>query len=349
MKNLLFVGLLILATMLAACGPPDQASGGGEGNGGDSGGEAEQAAADTPTAVVLATPTPRPAPDTPTPRPTAAPLESAPADEEGEEGDAAAEADEGAGDAEAESEAAAESEAPAPMAEEMVEIPAGTYTIGQDGSKPKNGPAHEVELAAYEIDRFEVTNDEFARFVEETGYTTYAESQGSKSWQDAAADKGNHPVVYVTWDDAVAYCDWAGKRLPTEEEWEVAARGEDGRLYPWGDEFPGDEAVAEFGNLYETGLRSTFPVGAFEQGVSPFGLYDVAGNVREWTSSAFLPYPGAAADADPFFGEDKRVHRGGGWFDGQDGEVVTTYNRNAGPPETSANDDIGFRCARDGS
>ena len=341
MKKLLFVFLLVLLMALVACGPPDQAPGGGD-TGGDSGAaggdSSSQASADTPTPVVLATPTPRPAPPTPTPRPspTPAPLESAPA-EEGE-GDEAAEAN------------ASETEAEmAPIPEDMVMIPAGTYTVGQDGSKPKNGPAHDVDLAAFEIDRFEVTNDEFARFAEESGYTTYAEGQGSKSWRDAAPDKGNHPVVYVTWDDAVAYCEWAGKRLPTEEEWEVAARGEDGRVYPWGNDFPGDDAIAEYGNFYETGLRSTFPVGGFEQGVSPFGLYDTAGNVREWTASAFLAYPGAAADADPFFGEDKRVHRGGGWFDGQDGEVVATYNRNAGPAETSANDDIGFRCARDAS
>ena len=80
---------------------------------------------------------------------------------------------------------------------------------------------------------------------------------------------------------------------------------------------------------------------------SPYEVFDVAGNVREWVEDAFLAYPGAAADADPFFGDENRVNRGGGWFDGQDGELVTTYNRNAGPPETSANDDIGFRCARD--
>jgi formylglycine-generating enzyme required for sulfatase activity len=231
--------------------------------------------------------------------------------------------------------------------ENMVEIPAGPFTMGQDGSKPKNGPAHEVDLPAYLIDRFEVTNDDFTVFVEATGFTSYAESNSSKNWRDAAVDKGNHPVVYVTWDDAVAFCEWRGARLPSEAEWEKAARGEDGRTYAWGNDFPADDAVAEFGNFYETGLRSTFPVGAFEQGKSPYEVYDVAGNVREWVEDYFLAYPGAAADADPFFGEENRVNRGGGWFDGLDGELVTTYNRNAGPPGTSANDDIGFRCAKD--
>jgi iron(II)-dependent oxidoreductase len=224
----------------------------------------------------------------------------------------------------------------------MVEIPAGPFTMGQDGSKPKNGPAHSVDLPAYEIDRFEVTNEEFAWFAEQTGYVTYAEENSSKNWQDVAEGKGNHPVVYVTWDDAKAYCEWAGKRLPTEAEWEKAARGDDGRVYPWGDEF-----VAENGNFYEGGIRGTTAVGSFPGGSSPYGVEDMAGNVREWTADYFLPYPGQTEDADPFFGEENRVNRGGGWFDGLDGELVTTYNRNAGPPGTSANDDIGFRCARD--
>lgn len=341
MKKLLFVFTLLLALFLAACGPPEQAGGGADTG---EGGGAAQESANTPTPVVLATPTPRPAPPTPTPKPTPtpAPLESA--EETEEEGEAATEgetAEEGGEEAEA------AEPAPAPIPEDMVLIEAGPFTMGQDGSKPKNGPAHEVDLPAYEIDRFEVTNDEFARFVDETGYVTYAEENSSKNWRDAAEGKGNHPVVYVTWDDAQAYCDWAGKRLPTEAEWEKAARGDDGRVYPWGDEYPSEDQVDQFGNFYETGLRSTFPVGAFEQGASPYGVHDMAGNVREWTADFFLPYPGQTEDADPFFGEENRVNRGGGWFDGQDGELVTTYNRNAGPPGTSANDDIGFRCARD--
>ncbi|NJN93487.1 MAG: formylglycine-generating enzyme family protein, partial [Anaerolineales bacterium] len=112
--------------------------------------------------------------------------------------------------------------------------------------------------------------------------------------------------------------------------------------YPWGNDF-----VPENGNFYEGGIRGTTAVGSFGAGASPFGVEDMAGNVREWTADDFVAYPGAAADADPFFGTENKVNRGGGWFDGEDGELVTTYNRNAGPPATSANDDIGFRCARD--
>jgi iron(II)-dependent oxidoreductase len=229
-----------------------------------------------------------------------------------------------------------------PKFDDMVLIEAGPFTMGKDGSKPKNGPAHEVDLPAYEIDRFEVTNDEFAWFVEQTGYSTYAETNSSKNWKNAAEGKEHHPVVYVTWDDAKAYCEWAGKRIPTEAEWEKAARGTDGRTYPWGNDF-----VADNGNFYEGGIRGTTAVGSFAGNASPSGVMDMAGNVREWTADFFNAYEGEAADGDPFFGEENRVNRGGGWFDGEDGELVTTYNRNAGPPGTSANDDIGFRCARD--
>ncbi|MCB0224662.1 MAG: formylglycine-generating enzyme family protein [Anaerolineae bacterium] len=328
MKKLLLAVALTLAIFLVACGPPEQNA--ANGGSSDSSAPAEEAAA-TPTQVVLATPTPKPAPPTPTPRPapTIAQIESA------AESEAEAESTDEAGAAETEA-------ASGPLFEDMILIPAGPFTMGQDNSKPKNGPAHEVDLPAYEIDHFEVTNDEFALFTEQSGYVTYAEQNSNKDWRDAAQGKGNHPVVYVTWDDATAYCEWAGKRLPTEAEWEKAARGDDGRVFPWGNEF-----VAENGNFYEGGIRGTTAVGSFAAGASPFGVEDMAGNVREWTADYFVAYPGQAADADAFFGEENRVNRGGGWFDGEDGELVTTYNRNAGPPGTSANDDIGFRCARD--
>jgi formylglycine-generating enzyme required for sulfatase activity len=320
MKKLFLVMTLLLAIFLVACAPSGPGEGGGET------GAVKEGPADTPTPVVLATPTPRTAPPTPTPRPqpTPAPTEAPEATKEGE------------------GEATEAAPAAGPLFEDMVLIPAGPFTMGQDGGKPKNGPAHQVDLPAFEIDRFEVTNDEFAQFAEQAGYLTYAEQNDKKSWRDVTEGKGSHPVVYVTWNDAVAYCEWAGKRLPTEAEWEKAARGDDGRAYPWGNEF-----VAENGNFYEGGVRGTTAVGSYGAGASPYGVEDMAGNVREWVQDYFLAYPGAAADADPFFGEENRVNRGGGWFDGEEGEVVATYNRNAGPPDISANDDIGFRCARD--
>lgn len=349
MKKLLIIVILLLAAFLTACGPPPQAGGGTEG--GSQGGATPAGPANTPTPVVLATPTPKQAPPTPTPKPaptkaptkepTKAPTTAAPAAATTEAQGAATTEATTAATAEATTAATAEA-AQASISEDMVTIPAGSFTMGKDGSKPKNGPAHKVELPAYEIDRFEVTNDDFAAFVQATGYKTYAEQHSSKNWKDAAEGKGNHPVVYVTWDDAKAFCEWAGKRLPSEAEWEKAARGDDGRIYPWGNNF-----VAENGNFYEGGIRGTTAVGSFHAGASSYGVEDMAGNVREWTADDFVAYPGAAANADPFFGKENKVNRGGGWFDGEDGELVTTYNRNAGPPGTSANDDIGFRCARD--
>ncbi len=343
MKKLLFAVTLILALFLAACGPPEQ-NGGGSSGGDSSSSGGEQAAGPTATPVVLATPTPKPVPPTPTPRPiptkaptnTPAPLESAPEEEE-----PAAEGSEEEAPV-VEEEPTPEPEVVGPLFDDMVLIPAGSVMIGQDGNKPKNGPAHNVDLPDYEIDRFETTNDEFAHFSDATGYVSYAEENSSKHWRDAAEGKGNHPVTYITWDDALAYCEWAGKRLPSEAEWEKAARGDDNRIYPWGSDF-----AAENANIYEGGLRGTTAVGSFPGGASPHGIEDMAGNVREWTSDYFLAYEGAAADADPFFGEENRIHRGGGWFDGQDSDLVSTFNRNAGPPGTSANDDLGFRCARD--
>lgn len=276
----------------------------------------------TPTAtqIVLATPTPKPAPATPTPKPSFTPLPTSKV------------------------ESTATSFA---IAEDMVLIPAGTFTMGQNGNKPKNTPAHAVDLPIYHIDRFEVTNDEFARFVKSSSYVTYADMNSTtknnlQNWSEAAKGKGNHPIVYVTWNDAQAYCQWAGKRLPTEAEWEKAARGTDGRIFPWGNKFESGR-----GNFYESGIRGTTAVGSFHDGASPYGVEDMAGNVREWVADEFLPYPGQSSTADRFFGKPHRVHRGGGWFDGADEDVITTYNRNAGPADTSANDDIGFRCAKD--
>lgn len=220
----------------------------------------------------------------------------------------------------------------------MVLIPAGPFIMGSDTDEPDETPRREVDLPAFEIDIFEVTNAQFAVFVEETGYKTDAEKSGDMSWRDFYTEgKDNHPVVKVSWFDAVAYCQWAGKRLPTEAEWEKAARGTDGRIYPWGNEWDPTKA-----NSYEAGIRDTTAVGSFGAGASPYGVYDMAGNVWEWTADWYLPYPGSTY-RDPFYGERFRITRGGGWFD--EAPQLRASNRNSTSP-TAANDDLGFRCAR---
>mgnify|MGYP001821087491 FL=1 len=221
----------------------------------------------------------------------------------------------------------------------MVEIPAGAFTMGQDDGGREDRPAHDVDLPAYEIDKFEVTNADFAVFVEATGYESDAEKQGKKSWRDSFKEgREAHPVVKVTWNDAVAFCEWAGKRLPSEAEWEKAARGTDRLRYPWGNEWDPSKA-----NVKETGLRSTAVVGSFGAGASPYGLEDMVGNAWEWTSDWYEAYPGNTA-GDRYYGEQCRVTRGGGWFD--DEPQATTFNRNCGVPDKTINDDLGFRCAR---
>lgn len=222
---------------------------------------------------------------------------------------------------------------------ETVEIPAGLFTMGDDGTDPNEAPAHGVELPTYYIDQFEVTNADFAIFVEATGYQTEGERRGDKkTWRTYLEGRENHPVVKVTFGDARAFCEWMGRRLPTEEEWEKAARGTDQRSFPWGDLWDTTRA-----NVKLTGLRGTAAVGSFPSGASPYGVEDMAGNVWEWTNSPYVAYPGSTYQ-DPQYSPDARVTRGGGWFDDQ--KQVSTTNRSAALPQT-ANDDLGFRCVAD--
>jgi formylglycine-generating enzyme required for sulfatase activity len=220
----------------------------------------------------------------------------------------------------------------------MVDIPAGPFTMGADRGNPDEGPAHQVDVPAFKIDKFEVTNADFAAFVKATGYQTDAENRGaSRVWRDEYKEgKDNHPVVRVTWNDAVAYCKWLGKRLPSEAEWEKAARGPEGFRYPWGNDWDATKV-----NGKESGLRGTTAVGSYPP--NGYGLFDMAGNVWEWTADWYQPYPGNSTP-DQFYGEKFRVVRGGGWF--EEGPQLVTYNRNAADPNTTANDDLGFRCAK---
>ncbi len=219
----------------------------------------------------------------------------------------------------------------------MVEIPAGAFTMGSDKGSPESGPAHQVDVPAYKIDKFEVTNADFKKFVDATGYRTDAEKAGDKNWSAFAAGKDNHPVVKVSWNDAGAFCQWAGKRLPAEAEWEKAARGTDQRAYPWGNDWDPQKA-----NVKESGLRGTTAVGSYPAGASAAGVMDMAGNVWEWTSDLAKPYPGNTT-ASKLYGPNLYIIRGGGWFDEK--AQVASYYRNSAVA-TTANDDLGFRCAQ---
>ena len=304
MKKIYLISLVLLLVLATSCGGGGTPAPGPAGEGTPSG-----AAVATPTPIqIVPTPTPKPLPPIPTPIPTPTPAP-----------------------------AGAEAPTVPPVAEMMVEIPAGEFTMGNDGGDDDEKSAHTVTLEAFELDKFEVTNADFARFVEATGYQTEAEKAGEAGWRAYAEGKDDYPVVKVTWNDADAYCQWAGKHLPTEAEWEKAARGTDGRLYPWGNEW--DPAKA---NTKESGFRGTVTVGSFAEGVSPYGVFDMAGNVWEWMADWYQPYPGSTYQSD-YFGEKFKGTRSGGWF--QEANLVTTSNRSATDP-SAANDDLGFRCVR---
>lgn len=219
----------------------------------------------------------------------------------------------------------------------MVQIAAGTFTMGSDAGNPDSKPPHPVEVQAFLLDQYEVTNADFRKFVEATNYQTDAEKANDKPWTAFAEGKDNHPVVKVSWNDAKAFCEWAGKRLPTEAEWEYAARGTDGFAYPWGNDFDVKKV-----NGKDSGIRGTTAVGSYPDGASPFGVLDMAGNVREWTAEVAQPYPGNSTPSK-LYGNELYIVRGGGWFD-MDSQL-TTFFRNSGTAAT-ANDDLGFRCAQ---
>ncbi len=195
-------------------------------------------------------------------------------------------------------------------------------------------PRRKVNLPGYYIDKYEVTNEQYKQFVDAAKHTPPEYWEGGK----IPAGKGKHPVVFVTLDDAKAYAKWAGKRLPSEAEWEKAARGTDGRIFPWGNKYKRKRA-----NTDEARKRGTTPVGAFEKGKSPYGAYDMAGNVWEWTTGNYLPYPGSTCQ-DEFFGKERYVIRGGSFMDFKNDALSLVRSK-----FTPATDDenVGFRCVKE--
>lgn len=226
----------------------------------------------------------------------------------------------------------------------MVKVPAGKFLMGSDERLSDEGPRHTVNLKAFWIDKYEVTHLQYKRFIDATG----RRSPDHFVNRTFPAGKSDHPIVFVSWHDAKAYCEWAGKRLPSDEEWEKAARGTDGRMFPWGNAFDIDRvnSPVRWTRLKRDG--DTTPVGAFPDGVSPYGAYDMSGNVWEWTASWYRAYPGNTR-ASENYGEQYRTLKGGSWWDCsfyKCGISAPVFNRaffNAKVKNAS----FGFRCAKD--
>ena len=188
-------------------------------------------------------------------------------------------------------------------------------------------PATTVYLDAFYMDKYEVTNARYGEFIRAT------ERSAPPYSNDSEYSQPDQPVVGITYDDAEAYCEWAGKRLPTEPEWEKAARGTDGRHFPWGNEAPTcDFTVWDDGENSGCGMHRPWPVGSKPAGVSPYGVHDMAGNAWEWVNNWYDETHGI------------RVIRGGSWY-----KAIPGHLRTAGrfrSPADSSNEGGGFRCAR---
>jgi formylglycine-generating enzyme required for sulfatase activity len=270
----------------------------------------------------------------------------------------------------------------------MVLVPEGPFLMGtlNPGQLRLSGnpegdeqPVRTVFLDAYLIDRFEVTNGQFVEFVEATGHVTDAENLGTgkvwrETWEidpdatwrqpmgmgDSITGLDDHPVVQVSWADADAFCTWAGKRLPTEAEWEKAARGVDARDYPWGTDFEprrlnfcdsSCQVPALPHHEVSDGYARTAPVGSFPQGASPYGVMDMVGNVWEWVGDWYDPdYYTYAPDRNPQGPSRRRAHEAskvvrGGSFAAE--PAFTRATSRSFDPHPESFFGVGFRCALD--
>jgi formylglycine-generating enzyme required for sulfatase activity len=213
------------------------------------------------------------------------------------------------------------------------------FTMGSNAGDVLEQPVHTVTVQPFFIDIYEVTRDDYGKFMQATGHPV--PSGWKNGWYPIST--GKWPVTGVSWDDANAYANWAGKRLPTEAEWEFAARGNDGRRYPWGNEWKSQAA-----NAGSTSVNHVDQVGKNQSGISPSGAFDMVGNAWEWTATDFAAYPGGQLpDRLPDGTEVKRgkVIRGGCFLSNQ--EQATTTFRRGWPPRGENYDNTGFRCVKD--
>ncbi|MDD5489105.1 MAG: SUMF1/EgtB/PvdO family nonheme iron enzyme [Candidatus Moranbacteria bacterium] len=251
----------------------------------------------------------------------------------------------------------AENSGPKPQ-NDMVLIPAGEFVMGStekeaieawqknDGGYGKEDylseyPQRKIMLGNFYIDKKEVSNGDYKMFVSATNHSAPA------LWNDRNLNSPNQPIVGVDWNDANGYCQWLGKRLPAEAEWEKAARGTDGRIWPWGNIW--NETLDNHGNGSEYGFdesdgwKYTAPVGA-EIGVSPYGILNIAGNVYEWVADDFNAYSGNDKFIQQDFGKGFKVIKGGAYTDGQSDQRPASR---IGYQKDYKDVDVGFRCAKD--
>jgi formylglycine-generating enzyme required for sulfatase activity len=218
-------------------------------------------------------------------------------------------------------------------------IPAGSFVAGDD----ENTPRRELFVEPFYLDKYEVTVGRYASFLKATGNLRPPEDWETVDLKNDA----DLPVVGVDWQDASSYCQWVGRRLPTDAEWERAARGDDERKFPWGDEAPTAEH-ARFGQKYGNGVYrdGVARVGSHPKGASPFGIQDMSGNAWEWVADWFsesFPSADRRNPKGPSSSTDK-VMRGGGWYDQAD-QLVSSKRMHANPGQRD--NSIGFRCASD--
>jgi formylglycine-generating enzyme required for sulfatase activity len=239
----------------------------------------------------------------------------------------------------------------APLPPDLVVIPAGVFIMGSEADDPDARPVHTVHLESFAISRYEVTNAQFAHFLNTNNGTTprcgdhiCVDTQLENPSSHLLSRQGRyvaqeryerHPVTNVSWYGARAYCQHLGMRLPTEAEWEKAARGTSGRAYPWGN--VADPARLNAGNR----VGDTTPVGSYVEGASPYGLYDMAGNVWEWTADWYEAYPGNPYQT-ALFGKKVKVVRGGSWNHPDDD--ARAAHRDIAHPARRIHV-VGFRCA----